>query len=454
MEKETPDELFEKELVKEYENEKLFKDEETEDDREKKLEPSAPLETWKILIVDDEEDIHAVTKMVLKPYTFMGRTIDFLDAYSAKETIPILESHTDIALILLDVVMETNNAGLDLVKYIRQDMGNSFTQIILRTAHPGQAPERDVIRSYEINDYKTKTELTALKLFTSVLASIRSYASITEIESYRQSLEEKVLARTREIKKKNQTITDSIYYARRIQNALLPLNEDLDRLLPSYFIINKPKDIVSGDYYWLAQKNNMVVIAVADCTGHGVPGAFMSILGVAFLNEIVNKADTIRTDEILNQLRSQVIKSLHQTEKDYEAKDGMEIALCMIDFETKKLQYSGAFRPLYLIRDNELNESKGDNLPIGIYDNTESSFSQKELIFKENDTIYMFSDGYLDQLGGPKRKTFRSKYFKELLIDIHHKPMQEQKILLEKKYDEWKGDIEQIDDILVMGIKM
>ena len=454
MEKEAPDELFEKELVKEYENEKLFKDEETEDDKEEKQESSTPLETWKILIVDDEEDVHAVTKMVLKPYTFLGRTIDFLDAYSAKESIPILKSHADIALILLDVVMETNNAGLDLVKYIRQDMANSFTQIILRTAHPGQAPERDVIRSYEINDYKTKTELTALKLFTSVLASIRSYASITEIESYRQSLEEKVLARTKEIKKKNQTITDSIYYARRIQNALLPLNEDLDRLLPSYFIINKPKDIVSGDYYWLAQKNNMIVIAVADCTGHGVPGAFMSILGVAFLNEIVNKADTIRTDEILNQLRSQVIKSLHQTEKDYEAKDGMEIALCMIDFEAKKLQYSGAFRPLYLIRDNELNEFKGDNLPIGLYDSLESSFSQKELNFKENDTIYMFSDGYLDQLGGPKRKTFRSKYFKELLIDIHHKPMQEQKILLENKYDEWKGDIEQIDDILVMGIKM
>ena len=349
MEKETPDELFEKELIKEYENEKLFKDEETEDDREEKQEPSASLETWKILIVDDEEDVHAVTKMVLKPYSFMGRTIDFLDAYSAKESIPILKSHADIALILLDVVMETNNAGLDLVKYIRQDMGNSFTQIILRTAHPGQAPERDVIRSYEINDYKTKTELTALKLFTSVLASIRSYASITEIESYRQSLEEKVLARTREIKKKNQTITDSIYYARRIQNALLPLNEDLDRLLPSYFIINKPKDIVSGDYYWLAQKNNMIVIAVADCTGHGVPGAFMSILGVAFLNEIVNKADTIRTDEILNQLRSQVIKSLHQTEKDYEAKDGMEIALCMIDFETKKLpMYSSCFLTNFL----------------------------------------------------------------------------------------------------------
>ncbi len=453
MEKENPDELFEKEVVKEHESEKLFKDEETVDDKEEKQEKqesSAPLETWKILIVDDEEDVHAVTKMVIKPYTFLGRTIEFFDAYSAQESIPILKSHADIALILLDVVMETNNAGLDLVKYIRKDLGNSFTQIILRTGHPGQAPERDVITSYEINDYKTKTELTALKLFTSVQASIRSYASITEIESYRQSLEEKVKARTREIEKKNQTITDSIYYARRIQNALLPLNEDLDRHLPSYFIINKPRDIVSGDYYWLAQKNNKIIIAVADCTGHGVPGAFMSILGVAFLNEIVNKADTIRTDEILNQLRSQVIKSLHQTGKDFEAKDGMEIALCMIDFETKKLQYSGAFRPLYLIRENELIEFKGDNLPIGIYDSTESSFGQKEISFKENDNIYMFSDGYLDQLGGPKRKTFRSKYFKQLLIDIHHKPMQEQKILLENKYDEWRGDIEQIDDILVL----
>lgn len=178
------------------------------------------------------------------------------------------------------------------------------------------------------------------------------------------------------------------------------------------------------------------------------------MLGIAFLNEIVNKTVTLRANEILNQLRGNVIRSLHQTGKDNEARDGIEIALCIIDFEQNKIQYSGAFNPLYIIRNKELIELKGDKMPIGIYNDEEESFTNKKIELQPGDTMYMFSDGYVDQIGGPRRKTFRSKYFKELLLANSEKKMADQYKILEQTIEEWRGEIEQIDDILVMGVRV
>jgi serine phosphatase RsbU (regulator of sigma subunit) len=203
----------------------------------------------------------------------------------------------------------------------------------------------------------------------------------------------------------------------------------------------------------VARKNEKIVVAVADCTGHGVPGAFMSILGMAYLNEILSKLEAIRASEILNQLRAQVIKSLHQTGRVNEAKDGMEIALCVVDFEKHVLQYSGAFRPLYLFRDNEFIELRGDPMPIGYYHEEKLFFQNQEMVFRKNDMIYMFSDGFVDQLGGPHRKTYKSKRFKQLLREIHQEPLSEQKKILESEYEVWKSNNEQIDDILIMGVR-
>jgi serine phosphatase RsbU (regulator of sigma subunit) len=270
---------------------------------------------------------------------------------------------------------------------------------------------------------------------------------VKDLQSVNVSLEKKVKERTREI-------TDSIQYASRIQNALLPSREELESLLPNYFIFNKPRNIVSGDYYWIARKGNKVAVAVADCTGHGVPGAFMSILGITFLNEIFNKVVAVRANEILNQLRGHIIKSLRQTGRSSEVKDGMEIALCVIDFEKNKLQYSGAFRPLFLFRSQEMIELKGDSMPICHYQEEDQSFSNQELDFMVDDVIYMFSDGYVDQLGGPERKTFKSKRFKQLLMDIHGESFEKQFRLLESEFQSWRSDIEQIDDILIMGIRL
>jgi serine phosphatase RsbU (regulator of sigma subunit) len=250
-------------------------------------------------------------------------------------------------------------------------------------------------------------------------------------------------------------MTDSIHYARRIQRALMLPSEELEKILPSHFILNKPKDIVSGDYYWVAHKDGCLIIAVADCTGHGVPGAFMSIMGINFLNEIVNKSGgTIKANEVLNELRDKLIKSLGQTGHREEAKDGMEMALCVVDADNHRLHYSGAFRPMYLLRQDELIVIAGDRMPIGIYNEKEVPFTNKEISFRENDMIYLFSDGYVDQIGGLDRKKFKSVRFKELLKEIHDKPLKEQGSILKEEHEIWRSGSEQIDDIMILGIRL
>jgi serine phosphatase RsbU (regulator of sigma subunit) len=257
-----------------------------------------------------------------------------------------------------------------------------------------------------------------------------------------------------EIEFQNNKITDSITYAQRIQSAVFPPVEKRKGILPDHFIMHRPCDIVSGDFYWMAKKDGRVIIAVADCTGHGVPGAFMSMLGVAFLCEIVNKKASVYANGILNQLRGRVIHALHQTGKKDEANDGMEMALCIIDFDQRKLQYSGAYRPLYIVRKNELMEIKADKMPIGIYAGRRRTFTNHEVELAQDDCIYLSTDGYADQFGGPNRKSFKSKYLKELLLKIHQKEMREQHRILETTIEEWRRDVEQIDDMLLLGIRV
>ena len=255
-------------------------------------------------------------------------------------------------------------------------------------------------------------------------------------------------------------ILDSIEYASRIQNALLPPDHLLEKGLHEHFLLFKPRDVVSGDFYWMTQKDNKIIIAAADCTGHGVPGAFMSMLGIAFMNEIVNRITenkhvySLQANEILNQLRSYIIQSLHQDKDSSESKDGIDIALTIIDFDNKKIQFSGAHNSLILIRDNELIEKKADRMPVAIHKKADQSFTNHELDIKDNDMIYLFSDGYPDQIGGPKGRKFMARKFKNLLFDIHQKPMEEQRQILNEKYEEWKNGYQQLDDILIIGTRL
>lgn len=259
-----------------------------------------------------------------------------------------------------------------------------------------------------------------------------------------------------EITLQKKEIMDSIFYARRIQTAVLPPSKFISQILPDHFFIyNKPRDIVSGDYYWMAQKDNKTIIAAADCTGHGVPGAFMSLLGVSFLKEIVTKIDDIKANIILDMLRDSVINALNQAggENEGQTKDGMDMALCILDINTLELQFAGANNPLYLIRNGEIIETKADKMPIGVYD-FKHPFSNNIIKLEKNDSFYIFSDGYADQFGGPKGKKFMYKKLKELLLSIQDKAMQEQLTILDKTIEEWKGSLFQVDDQLIIGVKI
>jgi serine phosphatase RsbU (regulator of sigma subunit) len=291
--------------------------------------------------------------------------------------------------------------------------------------------------------------------------------SIIRLKRKNERLEQIVRERTAEIRAKNielerqkKEITDSIHYALRIQHAVLPALDTIREKIPEYFILLKPRDIVSGDFYWLSDTGRKIVIVAADCTGHGVPGAFMSMLGVSFLNKIVNEDKITQASTIINELRDDVIRSLQQTGKEGEQKDGMDMGLCVIDFDQMTMEFAGAHNPLYFIRDNELNETKADRMPVAHYENL-TEFTSHKIRLKKGDCFYLLSDGYADQFGGPEGKKFKYKTLKELLLSIQDKPMNEQKELLDQTYHNWTAgpdpegkSYEQVDDILIVGVKI
>jgi len=307
----------------------------------------------------------------------------------------------------------------------------------------------------------------------------------TEIRDKNVILEqqnEEITRQKDEIEHKNREITASINYARRIQNAVIPPADPIAEVLPEHFILWRPRDIVSGDFYWMrvihpvieSVERELAIIIAADCTGHGVPGAFMSMLGVSLLNGIVNNREIVQASDILNELRTLIKRSLQQTGKEGEAKDGMDLALCIIDLQTKILQFSGANNPLYLVRNiekakaniegyevtgesshstTEFIQLKPDRMPIGIY-YKERSFTNHSIQLVPDDKIYIFSDGVVDQFGGNDKQKFMSKRLKELLLDIYESPMNEQKKILESTMDNWRGSNHQTDDIILIGVQI
>ncbi|MBI5219880.1 MAG: tetratricopeptide repeat protein [Bacteroidia bacterium] len=258
------------------------------------------------------------------------------------------------------------------------------------------------------------------------------------------------------ISSQKKEIDDSIRYAKRIQTAVLPQPDLTLSHVKDMFIMFHPKDVVSGDFYFCKYMEHakVFIAAAADCTGHGVPGAFMSMLGVTFLNEICSKPDIRHANEVLNMLRDYIIASLHQTGKFGEQKDGMDISLVAIFEDPQKLEFSGANNPLYIIRNNELIEYKGDKMPIGIHDMADKPFTNVEITYQKEDCLYLFSDGLADQFGGDKGKKYLYRRLKEFCLSVHQKPMAEQHDLFVQEFVSWRGKYEQIDDQLVMGIKL
>ena len=246
-------------------------------------------------------------------------------------------------------------------------------------------------------------------------------------------------------------ITDSIEYAKRIQKAILPSLELFSDKI-DHFVLYKPRDIVSGDFYWVDRKDDIQIVITSDCTGHGVPGAFMSMLGVSLLNEIIKSKNITRPDLILNSLRENIISSLKQFEVKSEVKDGMDMTALVIDYKNNLLEFAGANNPLIIIRDGILQSYKGDKMPVSIHDSMEP-FSLQTIELKKGDAIYTFSDGYPDQFGGPNDKKFLIKNFKELLMQVHHLKMYEQGEKLNEVFEEWRKEVEQVDDVTVVGIR-
>jgi serine phosphatase RsbU (regulator of sigma subunit)/HAMP domain-containing protein len=278
-------------------------------------------------------------------------------------------------------------------------------------------------------------------------------------------LEQKVQERTaevvqqkEEIEKQNskiselyEEVTDSIKYAKGLQEAILPPDNFVEENLKEAFILYKPKDIVSGDFYWVEKKKDKIYFAAVDCTGHGVPGAFMSIVGYNALNEALRTNDD--PGSILDALNKGVSKTLHNNAMGSTTKDGMDLALCCYDSKTRELEYAGAYNPLYLVRDGEVNQIRADKFAIGTYyEDSSKKYTNHKIQLEENDYIYVFSDGYADQFGGPKGKKFMYKRFRDYLLTLNGKSMIAQKEFLNDTIEDWKGPLEQIDDILVIGM--
>ncbi len=294
----------------------------------------------------------------------------------------------------------------------------------------------------------------------------------TDLAENERVLEQKVIERTEEVVKQKEEIqikstqlellykqvTDSIRYAKRLQEAILPTDAAVIGILPKSFVLFKPKDIVSGDFYWIKKIENISYIAAIDCTGHGVPGAFMSIVGYNILKEItLNDAKAIAPSIIMDKMSKAVVKTLNPksglVENTNQTKDGMDMSLCCVDYVKMQLQYAGAFNPLYLIRKGELIQYKADKFPIGFrVDNDVQNFTNNIIPLQKGDTFYIFSDGYADQFGGPKGKKFMTGNFRELLIQTSKQPIEKQKEFLENTIEKWRGYLEQVDDILVIGV--
>jgi serine phosphatase RsbU (regulator of sigma subunit) len=256
-----------------------------------------------------------------------------------------------------------------------------------------------------------------------------------------------------EIARYAKDVTDSIKYAQRIQSAIFPEWESMASILPDSFVFFRSKDIVSGDFYFAEKAGDLRIFAAVDCTGHGVPGGFMSIVANNLLNQAVKQMGLTRPSEILDYLNEGITNTLHQTYEESSVKDGLDIAICTLNPKNRKLEFAGAYNPLYVFRNQQLTTVRGDRFPVGMFVGEEiKSFTNHTIQLEPDDVVYIFSDGFADQFGGSRGKKLKLNGFRELLLNIHRKPMKEQEHLLALKLKEWMGDLDQVDDILVIGV--
>ena len=399
---------------------------------------------FKILVVDDIPKNIQVLGSILKKANYLAGF-----ATNGKQAIDILQHTDDYDLVLLDISMPVMN-GFDVCRAIRENTRLKEIPVIFLTAYTNT---ENIVKGFDAGaqDYVTKP-FNLKELLARVDTHLRLKQKTDQIRSLNIILDQK-----------NKNLISSIVYASSIQQAMLPSAEILKKNIPDSFILYKPKDIVSGDFYWFKQAGNLIYIVAADCTGHGIPGAFLSILTLARLNEIFEEKRNIkftRPNEILAELRKRIIKSLHQNDQKFESNGGLDIAFCIIDLENYILQFAGANNPLLLIRKKnpgnnfELIEKKGDRMPVGLHIRDKQAFINHEIKIQDGDIFYIFSDGYISQFNGEGKKIFTARRLQEALLKNQDKPMETQKQILEQTLAEWQGKYEQIDDILIIGMRI
>jgi sigma-B regulation protein RsbU (phosphoserine phosphatase) len=386
-----------------------------------------------ILIVDDNPKNLQILGNYLQQE---GYKVEFsLDGKSALNWI----KKTAFDLVLLDIMMPLMD-GFEVCRILKNDPVYKKIPIIFLTA---KTDTESIVNGFDVGavDYVIKP-FNQKELIARVKTQIEIKRSRDEISRY-----------LREIENKNKLIYYSIQAAQIIQKAVLKTSENEKDFFDEQFSLFIPKDIVSGDFYWYQKIDDKILAGVFDCTGHGIPGAFMSILGVTLLNETVIMEKITEPHMILTRLREKIIKALGQKGTEWEVKSGMDGSLISYDQKNKSLIFSGAFNPMYLIRNNAIIEFKGDNMPLAYHENI-SDFSYHEVNTEPGDLIYMFSDGYVDQFGGQNDKKFHRSQFKEVLLKHHEKPLDEQKQMILNTHLNWKGKEDQTDDITVVGLKL
>ena len=300
----------------------------------------------------------------------------------------------------------------------------------------------------EINQQKILMYAGAVILLLVIVFSIVVFNRLKISNKQKATIERQKLI----VEIKNKEITDSINYAKRIQSAILPSIDKIKEALPNVFVLYKPKDIVAGDFYWYKKRNNKILIAVADCTGHGVPGALVSVVCNNALNRALNDFKLVEPSAILDKTAELVIEAFKENNEE-EVKDGMDISMCSIDLENNTMEFAGAINSLFYISNNNLREIKGDKQPIGQFIDIKP-FTSHKINFSTGDKFYLFSDGYADQFGGEKGKKYMYKRFRELLLEISSKEFSKQVSILESEFNVWKKDLEQVDDVCVIGIEV
>jgi serine phosphatase RsbU (regulator of sigma subunit)/HAMP domain-containing protein len=443
------------------------------------------------MVLDDDEDVQQLTHKITDR---LDRLIDAQYKAASQKRKEIIDSFRLLEFVVLLLLILLPVGGIIIALFTTRSITRpiqSLKRILIQMAR-GVLPQETIKnRNDEIGEMSLALNslVSSMKSTTEFAHEVGSgnfnshYQPLSEedtlgyallrmradLRENERVLEAKVIERTEEVVRQKEEIevqnrkleilykhvTDSIRYAKRLQDAILPPPAVVNRLLPESFILFKPKDIVSGDFYWLNEKNGKIYVAAVDCTGHGVPGAFMSIVANNMLNQVLRLKDTLSAGQMLDQVNKLAAKTINQNVDDSAVRDGMDMTLCIIDPETGTLEIAGANNPLYLFRNGELKEYKADKVAIGYTEyGGPHNFTTTEIKLEKGDMIYLFSDGYADQFGGPKGKKFMVGQFRSFLTTIHTRSVEAQQKLLDETIEMWRGNLEQVDDVLVMGFRI